>query len=115
MWFFHNPGLLGLNARNLLYIGSYNPKKAILMADSKIKTKNFLSACGVPVAKLYAIIKSKKELRTFDWNTLPESFVLKPNSGYGGEGILILRGRKGINWVKEDGTIMEHSVCPSHQ
>ena len=51
------------------------------MADSKIKTKNFLSARGVPVAKLYAIIKSKKELRTFDWNTLPESFVIEAQFG----------------------------------
>ena len=49
MWFFHNPGLLGINARNLIYIRAYNPKKAVMLADSKIKTKNYLSARGVPV------------------------------------------------------------------
>jgi len=42
MWFFHNPGLLGINARNLLYIKPYNPKRAIVLADSKIKTKNLV-------------------------------------------------------------------------
>ena len=62
MWFFHNPGLLGINARNLLYIKAYNPKKAVLLADSKIKTKNYLSARGVPVARLYHVINGKKEV-----------------------------------------------------
>jgi len=65
MWFFHNPGLLGINARNLLYIRAYNPKKAIMLADNKIKTKNFLSAREIPVAKLYASIHNKKELKHY--------------------------------------------------
>jgi len=106
MWFFHNPGLLGINARNLKYIRAYNPKKAIMMADSKMKTKNFLSARGIPVAKLYASIHNKKDLGNFDWNSLPDSFVIKPNSGYGGEGILIIAGRKGGNYVEGSGGII---------
>ncbi len=114
MWFFHNPGLLGINARNLLYIRAYNPKKAIMMADSKIKTKNFLSARGIPVAKFYASVHNKKELNNFDWNSLPDSFVVKPNSGYGGEGILIIQGRKGRNWVKSDGSLMTHEALERH-
>ena len=65
MWFLHNPGLLGINARNLLYIRAYNPKKAVMLADSKIKTKNYLSARGVPVARMYNAIHNKKELRGF--------------------------------------------------
>ena len=36
-------GILGINARNLLYIKPYNKKKAILLADDKLKTKHFLS------------------------------------------------------------------------
>lgn len=94
MWFLHNPGLLGINARNLLYIKAYNPEKAIMMADSKIMTKNFLSVRGIPVAKLYGMIQHPKELETFDWNSLPDTFVIKPNAGYGGEGIMIIVGRK---------------------
>ncbi len=114
MWFFHNPGLLGINARNLLYIKAYNPKKAIMMADSKMKTKKFLSARGVPVAKFYASIHNKKDLEGFDWNSLPNSFVVKPNAGYGGEGILIIAGRKGRNWVKSNGNIMSHGALVRH-
>ncbi|MFC1733216.1 tyrosine/phenylalanine carboxypeptidase domain-containing protein [candidate division KSB1 bacterium] len=114
MWFFHNPGLLGINARNLHYIKAYNPKKAIMMADSKMKTKNFLSARGIPVAKLYGSIHNKKELENYDWNSLPDSFVVKPNSGYGGEGILIIIGRKGGNWVEGNGNIMTQDELGRH-
>ncbi len=114
MWFFHNPGLLGINARNLKYIRAYNPKKAIMMADSKIKTKNFLSARGIPVAKFYASIHNKKELQNFDFNNLPNSFVLKPNAGYGGEGILVVVDRKGRNWVKPGGGIIKYEEMERH-
>jgi alpha-L-glutamate ligase-like protein/uncharacterized protein (TIGR02421 family) len=114
MWFFHDPGLLGINARNLLYIRAYNPKKAIMLADSKIKTKNFLSARGIPVARLYNAIHSKKELAGFDFTTLPNAFVVKPNAGYGGEGILIIKNRKGANWVKENEEIIKQEELERH-
>ncbi len=114
MWFFHNPGLLGINARNLLYIRAYNPKKAVMLADSKIKTKNFLSARGIPVARLYNVINNKKELDSFDFNSLPNSFVIKPNAGYGGEGIMIIRGRKGGNFVKGNGEILTLDELKGH-
>ena len=82
-----NQGILGINARNLLYIRPYNKKKAIRLADDKIKTKQFLSAREIPVPKLYGMIKTVEELEKYDFNTLPNQFVLKPNNGYGGEGI----------------------------
>ncbi len=91
--FVSNSGILGLNARNLLYIKPYNPRKAVALADDKLKTKAFLAARGVPVAKIYARIESREQLRTFDFKSLPDECVLKPNYGFGGEGIIILRGR----------------------
>ena len=91
--FLSNRGVLGLNARNLLYIKPFNPRKAVAFADDKLKTKAFLSARGVPVAKLYARIESIRQLRDFDFSTLPDECVLKPNYGFGGEGIVVLRGR----------------------
>lgn len=114
MWFLHNPGILGINARNLLYIKAYNPNKAVLFADSKIKTKHFLSARGVPVAKLYATISTKKELRQFNWMSLPSSFVVKPNSGYGGEGILVIKEKDEKEWIKSDGEKISHKRMIGH-
>ena len=114
MWFFHNSGILGINARNLIYIRAYNPKKAVMLADSKLKTKNFLAARDIPVAKLYAAIEGKKQLENFDWSTLPSSFVVKPNAGYGGEGILVIKGKKGSNWIKSNDTIMTQEELAGH-
>lgn len=91
---FKSKGILGINARNLLYIKPYNAKKAIRLADDKIKTKQFLSARGIPVPKLFSVIKDTAELEKFDFNSLPAQFVLKPNQGFGGEGIIPVWGKK---------------------
>lgn len=92
--FFSHRGVLGLNARNLLYIKPFNPRKAVAFADDKLKTKAFLAARGIPTARLYARIETRNQLKHFDFKTLPEECVLKPNYGFGGEGIMILKGRK---------------------
>jgi alpha-L-glutamate ligase-like protein/uncharacterized protein (TIGR02421 family) len=62
-------------------------------ADNKLKTKAFLAARGIPTAKIYARIETRDQLREFDFSKLPNDCVLKPNYGFGGEGILILKGR----------------------
>lgn len=86
-------GILGLNARNLLYIKPFNPKRAMAFADDKLKTKAYLGARGIPVAKVFAKIDNHLQLRTFDFSKLPDVCVLKPNYGFGGGGILVLKGR----------------------
>lgn len=108
MKFFSDKGVLGLNARNLLYIRPYNKKKAINLADDKLKTKKFLSARGVPVPRLYGVIKDKRELDKFDFNSLPGTFILKPNHGYGGEGITPVSGRRDNVWITSSGEKIPH-------
>lgn len=88
---FLNSGILGINARNMLYIRPYNRKKAIQFADNKLKTKLFLEARGIAVPRLYASIRDAHDLNALDWNSLPKNFVVKPNRGFGGEGILIVK------------------------
>lgn len=86
-------GILGINARNLLYVRPFNPKKAVALADDKVRTKAFLTARGIPAAKMYARIETRSQLRSFDFTQLPDACVLKPNFGFGGEGIIVLHGR----------------------
>jgi len=99
--FVSNSGILGLNARNLLYIKPFNPRKAVAFADDKLKTKAFLSARDIPVAKIYARIEDHKQLRTFDFSQLPDQCVLKPNYGFGGGGIMVLKGRKNGEFLEQ--------------
>jgi len=97
--FFLPKGILGINARNLLFIKPFNHRKAILFADDKLKTKHYLSARGINVPKLFSVIRSKEELDKFDFNNLPGSFVIKPNLGSGGEGIIPFIRREGNDFI----------------
>ncbi len=110
--FLSNHGILGLNARNLLYIKPFNPKKAVAFADDKLKTKAFLSARGVPAAKVYARIEDHRQLRSFDFSQLPAECVLKPNYGFGGAGIMVLKGRKNGEFLEQGKrAIPEREMC----
>lgn len=122
--------LLGMNARNLDYIRPYNRKKAKNLADDKILSKRMLKKGGIPVPKLLAKIRTVEELENFDWSSLPSSFALKPNRGWGGGGILVVYGRKKLSrkeiantddsetplpvWVKSDGSRVTVSDLKSH-
>src|SRR3990167_7466351 len=111
--FLSHRGVLGLNARNLLYIKPFNPRKVVAFADDKLKTKAYLAARGIPVAKIYGKIESRKQLKSFDFDSLPEECVLKPNYGSGGEGILILKGRKNPSTsLRTGGMFLEQGKRP---
>lgn len=97
-------GILGMNARNILYVKPYNRRSAVRLANNKLKSKEAMRKAGIPVPKVYGIIRNRKELEAFDWSGLPKSFVLKPNHGGGGEGIKIIYAKKGEGiWISTEG------------
>jgi len=99
--------ILWMNARNLLYIKKFNDKKSTSLADSKIKTKTYLSARGVPFAETFAVIQSKAELQNWNFSAITSSrFVIKPNEGSKGNGILVLE-RKGNIFFAQDRSYTE--------
>jgi len=92
--------ILGMNARNLVFVRPHNPSHAVKMANNKLATKECLLKAGLPTAKLFGIIHDRKELFSFDWDSLPASFVLKPTFGLGGGGIVIIYGKdKQQRWI----------------
>ena len=98
--------IVGMNARNLRYIRPNNLKKSIKIADDKILSKKVLRKGNIPIPKLIARISSYEDLDNFDWTRLPKGFALKPNKGFGGEGIIVVYGRKKGRsdvWIKADG------------
>lgn len=107
-------GILGINARNLLYIKPFNQKKAIMLADDKLKTKAFLKTRGIPVPKLYGVIANKEELEKFDPTRLPTSFVVKPNHGFGGEGIIPVSQHRGEKFMTIDGEQLSWNQLKDH-
>ncbi|MFA5747981.1 MAG: sugar-transfer associated ATP-grasp domain-containing protein [Candidatus Absconditabacterales bacterium] len=108
-------GILGNNSRNLNYIKKFNDRKSIYLANNKLETKKFLSERGIPFAKTYAVIKSRKELYDFDFSNLPnKNFVVKPNHGSKGEGVLIVKSLKNIE-VKKSNRLIENFKTPSYK
>jgi len=116
--FFKKSGeLLGMNARNLEYIRPHNRKRGREIADNKLFCKRVLKKNGLGVPALIAKIKTHEELERFDWATLPASFALKPNRGFGGEGILVVYARKKNNpeaWVKANGAVITIEDIKNH-
>ncbi len=109
--------VLGMNARNLEYVRPLNRKNARLISDDKIETKRVLKKVGVSVPELLATIRTLGDLDRFDWSQLPASFVLKPNRGFGGGGIVVLFARKkGMKnaWVKADGSTVTQQDLYTH-
>lgn len=71
--------ILGINARNLLYIKKFNPRKAIRLADDKLKTKRFMEQRGIPVPWTYDVIRTSQQLRDYDFGALPvDEWIVKP-------------------------------------
>lgn len=85
--------ILGLNARGTLYTYRYNPRKATKIAASKLLTSKILEKAGIQTPQIYAKFKGPEDIINFDWDSLPSSFVVKPNKGLGGEGIIVIKKR----------------------
>ncbi len=107
-------GILGINARNLDYIAKYNTHTAKKMADNKVFTKHFLSSRGIGVAKLYHLVKNYTQLTPDFFDSLPNSFVIKPNKGLGGGGILVIVDKKGSLWITASGNKLDQEFLYRH-
>jgi len=87
-------GILGMNRRNTECILDLNPRACFPRVDSKRTMRDLCRQIGVPTPTLYAILAAHSALRH-----LPrllarlDDFVLKPNRGAGGRGILVIVGR----------------------
>jgi len=106
-----------MNSRNLEYVRPGNRKESKKIADNKIISKRILKKAEIAVPKLIAKVISRKDLENFDWNSLPAGFALKPNRGFGGEGILVVYGKKKDRentWIKADGSLITVDDLKNH-
>jgi len=87
--FFKTYWLLWQNARNLNYIKEYNTKFARKLADSKLKTKDFLKSKWVDVPDTLFILTKHEEINDTIFERLKPPFVVKPNGWFWGKWILI--------------------------
>ena len=89
------PDILTMNVRNREFVGKYNPPDVMALL-TKDAAKALLLPVGVPVASAYMVLHERGDLEKFNaWLGQHDKFALKPGSGYGGEGILLVKGKKG--------------------
>lgn len=111
-----NSQVLGINRRNQLYIRPHNSLSAKRISDNKILTKRTLAKEGIPTPETYKVIRNKSQLEFLDWDSLPKSFVIKPNQGTHGSGIIVIYGkRKGKReWIRPNGQIITEKDLTLH-
>lgn len=88
-----------MNARSKMYLRA-NKKRARELADNKLLAKQLFVKNGIGAADLLGVLSTRQQVAEFQWDKLPSSFVIKPNRGLGGEGILVIFNRlKNGNWL----------------
>ena len=92
--------ILGINARTQLYSYKYNSKKGKKLANSKIQTARVLKKADIASPAIYKKFNKPFDIEDFNWESLPDSFALKPSRGLGGEGIVIVKKRADEDKIK---------------
>jgi len=101
-------GVLGLNARNGQYIMPANERRYYRLVDNKIICKQRLIEANVAVPALLGEINSQYEAGHLK-NRLEglSEFVIKPASGSGGDGILVITGQRDRHWLGGGGKLLD--------
>ncbi len=99
-------GIIGINSRNIEFVGAYNDRKYYPLVDDKLETKKIAQANEINVPELYGTIRFQSEVKRNFLNLIEgkKSFVIKPSQGSGGNGILVIKDWEGETFTKVDGS-----------
>jgi alpha-L-glutamate ligase-like protein len=108
-------GILGLNNRNMRYILESNPRELYPRVDNKLNTKEICHRHNIPVPQTFAVIKRYGDVYPFlEEVGKYEQFVVKPASGAGGRGIMVVAGRRGRDFLTGSGRIVQFGELRYH-
>jgi alpha-L-glutamate ligase-like protein len=108
-------GILGMNRRNARCILDHNPRARFPLVDDKLRMHALCRSIGVATPEVHAAIRSNGMLRHLaqilhDRN----DFVIKPNRGSAGRGILVIVGRQGPNYLRHNGEVLSLDALRQH-
>ncbi|NNM00308.1 MAG: alpha-L-glutamate ligase-like protein, partial [Gammaproteobacteria bacterium] len=108
-------GVVGINNRNRGYIMPRNPRRLYGLVDDKVRTKSLAMSAGIAVPELYGLIESVHEAHQFTEHVEGRTeFVVKPAHGSGGNGIMVVTGRRRDTYIKGDGTALSAAEVEHH-
>ncbi len=106
---------MGLNQRNADYVLRYNHRRFYPRVDDKLLTKQLAVAADLPVPELFAVVREEHEIaEVHDKLRGRDKFVVKPAHGSGGDGILVIHGRRGDRYRRSNGLLMSREDFNHH-
>lgn len=108
-------GVLGLNQRNAEYTLWHNSRHLYPLVDDKLTSKRLAEKAGIAVPKLYGVIEIERQVRNLPELLQPyQDFVIKPAQGSGGDGIVVISGRRQARYRKISGQLIGQEVLDHH-
>lgn len=102
--FMYRQGIMGMNQRNVSYIGRYNKRKLYPLVDNKLLTKRMAIQHQVNVPNLVGAVHNQVEAQNITQILGDrQEFCIKPAQGSGGKGIMVITGREGEIYIKASG------------
>ena len=87
-------GIIGMNRRNIRYIGRYNNRRLYPLVDDKLKTKLLAQSYGVTSPALIGTVETQFGIKhLYDLLKGSEGFVIKPAKG------IIGMNRRNIRYI----------------
>lgn len=108
-------GVLGINGRNADLVARNNPRRLYPLVDDKLRSKQLAIEHGVPVPPLYGSLSTIHEIHDFpSLIRSQEDFVIKPATGSGGDGILVIDGHRDGRFRTCTGLLMSEDDISHH-
>jgi alpha-L-glutamate ligase-like protein len=100
-------GILGMNRRNAHCILDHNPRRNFPIVDDKHRMHDLCRRIRVPTPRIYAVIDSSSKLRRLPQVLgTQDDFVIKPNRGCAGRGILVITGKDGSSFIRHNAELL---------
>ncbi|MDN7132405.1 alpha-L-glutamate ligase-like protein [Halomonas sp. MC140] len=97
-------GIIGMNRRNIRYIGRYNRRHLYPLVDDKLKTKLLAQEYGITTPKLIGTVTTQFGVKHISEMLAGHGgFVIKPAKGSGGKGILVIEHVDEHGFIKPSG------------
>lgn len=108
-------GVMGMNQRNLDFIGRNNDRAKYPLVDNKLKTKRLAQKHNVRVPQLLHVVERQYQIAdAIQYLKSLEKFVVKPAKGSGGKGILVFDGRSDQGFIKASGAEVSFTDLERH-
>jgi len=108
-------GIIGMNRRNIRYIGRYNNRRLYPLVDDKLKTKLLAQRYGITTPALIGTVTTQFGVKHIGETLVGHhGFVIKPAKGSGGKGILVIESVDGESFIKPSGARLSITDIERH-